>query len=217
MALFHFSWHIPCNTYYFYILDAVKLIEWLKIIPASENLVSLLAAPPANPIIKPDTTLDKIDFHIPHWRVIEEKLGYHFQNRAFLLQALTHSSYSCNRVTYCYERLEFLGDAVLDFLITCFIYEKCGHLNPGEITDLRSALVNNNTFASYTVRCGFHKFFLLINQKLAYYIDKFAEFQEKRGHVIDDTVLILLQENDFNLAEHIDVPKVSVSVMILCI
>lgn len=94
-------------------------------------------------------------------------------------------------------------------MITCFIYERCGHLNPGEITDLRSALVNNNTFASYTVRCGFHKFFLHLNPRLTNYIDKFSEFQEGRGHVIDDTILILLQENDFNLAEHIDVPKVS--------
>lgn len=184
------------------------MIEWLKIIPKSENLLTLLSAPPPNPILQTGVTSKNVEFHIPHWRVIEEKLGYHFNNRGFLLQALTHPSYSCNRLTHCYERLEFLGDAVLDFLITCFIYEQCGHLNPGEITDLRSALVNNNTFASYTVRCGFHKFFLNLNAGLTGYVDKFAEFQESRGHIIDDTVLILLQENDFNLAEHIDVPKV---------
>lgn len=169
----------------------------------------MLTRPADNPVLQPDTTPEKIDFYIPHWRVVEENLGYHFSNRAFLLQALTHASYSCNRVTHCYERLEFLGDAVLDFLITCFIYEHCGHLDPGQITDLRSALVNNNTFASYTVRCGFHKFLLNCNSKLAYHMDNFAEFQENRGHVIDDTVLILLQETDYNIAEHIDVPKVS--------
>lgn len=185
------------------------MIEWLGVIPRSENLLQFLATPPSNPIISQDATLEKVDFYIPHWQVIENKLGYHFKNRAFLLQALTHPSYSCNRITMCYERLEFLGDAVLDFLITCYIYEHCGHLSPGDITDLRSALVNNNTFASYTVRCGFHKFFLNLNPKLTNYIDNFAEFQEKRGHVIDDAVLILLQESDFHLAEHIDVPKVN--------
>lgn len=190
-------------------------MEWIGIFPKSENLHQLLSQPAANPLLQSGVTQEKIDFHIPHWQVVEQKLGYHFKNRAFLLQALTHASFSCNRITNCYERLEFLGDAVLDFLITCFIYEHCGYLNPGEITDLRSALVNNNTFASYTIRCGFHKFFLNLNPKLATYIDKFAEFQESRGHVIDDTVLILLQETDFNLAEHIDVPKVSVLVFVL--
>lgn len=183
-------------------------MEWMGIIPKSENLLDLLSSPPPNPILSDNVTPDKIDFHIPHWQTIEQKLGYKFKNRAFLLQALTHASYSCNRITYSYERLEFLGDAVLDFLITCFIYERCGHLDPGEITDLRSALVNNTTFASYTVRHGLHKFLLNLNQKLAMFIDTFAEFQEGRNHVIDDTVMILLQEQDYNLAEHIDVPKV---------
>lgn len=69
--------------------------------------------------------------------------------------------------------------------------------------------MNNNTFASYTVRCGFHKFFLSFNNLLLGLIDKFAEFQESRNHVIDDTVLVLLQEDDMYMSEYLDVPKVS--------
>ena len=53
---------------------------------------------------------------------VEEILGYSFKEKSFLLQALTHASYTCNELTESYERLEFLGDAVLDYLVTCYIY-----------------------------------------------------------------------------------------------
>ena len=52
---------------------------------------------------------------------IEEIIGYKFIDKSFLLQALTHASYGLNSITDSYERLEFLGDAVLDFLITMYI------------------------------------------------------------------------------------------------
>ena len=42
--------------------------------------------------------------------------------KSFLLQAITHPSYGDNRLTVSYEKLEFLEDAVLDYLVTCYIY-----------------------------------------------------------------------------------------------
>lgn len=140
---------------------------------------------------------------------MEQKLGYHFKNRGFLLQALTHSSYTMNRITNCYQRLEFLGDAVLDFLITCYIYENCGKLSPGDLTDLRSALVNNITFACFTVREGFHKFLLSFNKDLDHCIEKFVNYQQLKDNAITDDVVMLLNEDDIQLGEGIDCPKVS--------
>ena len=78
---------------------------------------------------------------------IEEIIGYKFIDKSFLLQALTHASYGLNSITDSYERLEFLGDAVLDFLITMYIIKDKNELSPGEVTNLRSALVNNTTLA----------------------------------------------------------------------
>ena len=75
---------------------------------------------------------------------LEEKIGYHFQNKELLNEALTHSSYANERksqhVKYN-ERLEFLGDAVLSIVVSDYIFKNCPELPEGELTKLRAALV----------------------------------------------------------------------------
>lgn len=181
-------------------------------IPPSQNLLGMMSSTLPDPVINPLSDRSMILTHIPNYKDLEHNLGYTFKNHAYLLQALTHPSYTCNRITGSYQRMEFLGDAVLDFLITCHIYEMCMNLNPGDLTDLRSALVNNVTFACYTVRLGFHKHLLAISSKLQSYVDKFVIFQENKNFAINDEVLILLNEDDLHIAEYIDVPKASVCV-----
>ena len=78
----------------------------------------------------------------------------------FFLQALTHASYTLNKITESCERLEFLGDAVLDYLVICYLVTKNQNLTPGQITDMKSALVNNNNLADIAVRNGLHKHLL---------------------------------------------------------
>jgi len=73
-------------------------------------------------------------------------------------------------------------------LITCYIYENCGNLSPGDLTDLRSALVNNITFACLTVRYGLHIMLLAFAPKLHEIIDRFVKFQEERDFVVNDEV-----------------------------
>ncbi|XP_021927095.1 endoribonuclease Dicer-like isoform X2 [Zootermopsis nevadensis] len=187
------------------IRGALKLLGWLQVLPdtmaSPERLLDRLPQTACQPG-------GKIEFHLEGIGDLERRLDYKFRDRSFLLQAVTHASYSANRATDCYQRLEFLGDAVLDFLITCHIYESCGLLTPGELTDLRSALVNNVTFASLTVRNGFHKFMKYTSPKLMDVVDSFVKFQEERNHVINEEVIILLEEEETNLAEAVEVPKV---------
>lgn len=64
------------------------------------------------------------------------------------------------------QRLEFLGDSVLDYLITVHLYEKYPGLSPGLLTDMRSASVNNDCYAISAVRKGLHKHILHLSQKL---------------------------------------------------
>lgn len=191
-----------------FLVGALKFLEWINFFPKSVKMEELLKQPSPDPVLNKNSTKRDILFHIPHWDMIENTLGYKFQDKAYLLQAVTHSSYVTNRITLSYERLEFLGDAILDFLITCYIYESCGKLDPGELTDLRSALVNNNTFASLVVRNGLHKHLLLINSTLQGHIDKFVEYSKCKNYEVDTDVMILLSEDELYLAEYVDVPKV---------
>ena len=70
----------------------------------------------ANPSVLPN--IQSYDFDR-----FEQLIGYRFHQRAYLIQAFTHASYSYNTITDCYQRLEFLGDAVLDYVITRYLYE----------------------------------------------------------------------------------------------
>jgi len=92
--------------------------------------------------------------------VLQDTLGYVFKEKSFLLQALTHASYTLNKITESCERLEFLGDAVLDYLVVCYLVTKNPNLTPVEITDMKSALVNNNNLADIAVRNGLQKHLL---------------------------------------------------------
>ncbi|XP_009363041.2 endoribonuclease Dicer homolog 3a-like isoform X1 [Pyrus x bretschneideri] len=84
--------------------------------------------------------------------IMESKLHYEFSTKGLLLEAITHASDQESGDGYCYERLEFLGDSVLDLLITRHLYHTHTDIDPGELTDLRSASVNNESFAQVAVR-----------------------------------------------------------------
>lgn len=173
------------------IQGALGIVRWFNILPVTREEIDvngIFSIIPGSPLIDPSKTIADVDQHIPNYAKLEEALGYKFNNRAYLLQALTHASFSINRLTDCYQRLEFLGDAILDFLITCHIYEISDNLTPGELTDLRSALVNNVTFACLVVRNGFQKHLKYINTKLMDAIDTFVKFQELRDHAINEEV-----------------------------
>jgi len=75
---------------------------------------------------------------------LEEKIGIHFKNPNYLVQALVHRSYLNENRDFVLghnERLEFLGDAVLELIVTEFLFQN--YLNPeGELTSWRAALVN---------------------------------------------------------------------------
>ena len=75
---------------------------------------------------------------------LEEKLGYRFTNRAFLENALTHSSYANENKAkglQSNERLEFLGDSVLGMVVADYLFRTHPDLPEGDLTRTRAALV----------------------------------------------------------------------------
>ncbi|KAK7285829.1 hypothetical protein RJT34_20611 [Clitoria ternatea] len=82
---------------------------------------------------------------------LESLLSYSFQDPYLLLEALTHSSF--NRPEFCYERLEFLGDAVLDYVITMHFYnEYSDKLSSEFLTNMRSISVNNECYTLSAIK-----------------------------------------------------------------
>jgi len=72
-----------------------------------------------------------------------ECLGYEFEDKNLITEALTHKSYTRE---YNNERLEFLGDAVLDLVVGEFLFEKFKNSEEGTLSKLRAALVNEASF-----------------------------------------------------------------------
>jgi len=96
----------------------------------------------------------------------ETALGYTFQNPAFLQQALTHKSYAFEhnlKPTSTNERLEFLGDAVLELCISNWLYACFPTLPEGKLTQRRAALVCEPTLAAIARGLFLGKFMRLGN------------------------------------------------------
>ncbi|CAI2349147.1 unnamed protein product [Caenorhabditis sp. 36 PRJEB53466] len=142
---------------------------------------------------------------------LEEKIGYRFKDRAYLVQAFTHASYINNRVTGCYQRLEFLGDAVLDYMITRYLFEDVRQYSPGVLTDLRSALVNNTIFASLAIKYEFQKHFIAMCPGLHHMIEKFVKLCAERNFDTNFNAEMYMatteEEIDEGHEEDIEVPK----------
>ena len=115
-------------------------------------------------------------------------------------------SYGDNRLTGSYERLEYIGDAVLDYLVTVYVYVKAGQeVGPGRVTDIRSALVNNNMFGSVLVDNKLHTFILLQSPALQHKVDAYVE--EREGNSVQRDLKLINEQEPLEL-ELVEVPKV---------
>lgn len=96
--------------------------------------------------------------------ILEKQINIEFNDKELLKQAFTHRSYlneNKHLSTEHNERLEFLGDAVLELITTSFLFKKYPKRQEGDLTSFRAALVNTNTLAEVAAKLGFNDFLLL--------------------------------------------------------
>lgn len=101
----------------------------------------------------------KLDFS-----AFENRIGFSFRNKDLLTQAFIHRSYLNEHRTLALphnERLEFLGDAVLELIVTDFLFRKYQDKTEGDMTAYRAALVNTNTLSATSEKLGINEFILL--------------------------------------------------------
>ena len=89
---------------------------------------------------------------------LEEKLGYIFEDKKLLAQALTHRS--CKTPSNN-ERLEFLGDAALDLLVGEYLYKELQNANEGELSKMRAAMVSEKGFMKLALELQLGKYIQL--------------------------------------------------------
>ena len=102
-----------------------------------------------------DNSQGSSQFEAP--RALMNRLGLHFEDELLLSRAFTHRSYLNEHPEAIEdnERLEFLGDAVLDFLVGAWLYHHFPEMAEGQLTRLRSALVRTEQLAEFASRLGF--------------------------------------------------------------
>jgi|YNPNPStandDraft_1061719.scaffolds.fasta_scaffold35059_3 ribonuclease-3 len=95
---------------------------------------------------------------------LETRLGVTFKDKSLLTRALTHRSYLNENPDVPYldnERLEFLGDAILDFIAAEYLYHHFPEMSEGDLTSIRAALVKGDTLARFAIDLGLPPFLLM--------------------------------------------------------
>lgn len=98
------------------------------------------------------------------FEILEDKLGLKFKNKDLLTQAFVHRSYLNENPDFRLEhneRLEFLGDAVIELIVTEHLYKDFPDKPEGDLTNWRAALVNAKMLSSVAEELGFNDFLLL--------------------------------------------------------
>lgn len=76
---------------------------------------------------------------------LEDRLGHAFKNERLLITALTHPSYASDYHEDSYQRLEFLGDAVIELSVSRILFDRFPHMSEGQLTRMRAGLVREET------------------------------------------------------------------------
>jgi ribonuclease-3 len=95
---------------------------------------------------------------------LEKSLGFEFKDKNLLVNALTHRSYLNEIPTFPLphnERMEFLGDAVLELIISRYLYNKYPERPEGELTSFRSAIVKTKSLADASIELGYSDYILM--------------------------------------------------------
>lgn len=92
---------------------------------------------------------------------LEEEVGYVFKNKNLLITALTHTSYAYENKVKSYERLEYLGDSILEFISSKYLFNNYENLSEGEMTKVRAYAVCEDSLFEIANKHNFSDFLYL--------------------------------------------------------
>lgn len=157
--------------------NALAFIHWLgaSTIAESENYSWVQ---PVSPLLVGATTTSRqqLEQLLDGYDVLEKKLNYQFQDKAYLLQSVTHESFTSNHLTPNYHGLDFVGDAILNYAIIRHLFRQFSSLSADEIQHFSSLLQSNSSLATISMRNEFQKFLRYTTPALRDNINSFTAF-----------------------------------------
>lgn len=112
---------------------------------------------------------------------LEESIGYTFKNKNLLINALTHTSYAFEKHVQSNEKLEFLGDSILEFISSKYLYTHFPKLSEGEMTKVRATIVCEESLYQVAQKHNFSDFLYLGKSEI-------ASHKEARPAIMADSV-----------------------------
>ena len=91
----------------------------------------------------------------------EKNIGYVFKDKHLLKTALTHTSYAHENKVQSNEKLEYLGDSILEFITSEYLYNNYKNLNEGEMTKVRASIVCEESLFEIATKHNFSDFLIL--------------------------------------------------------
>lgn len=128
---------------------------------------------------------------------LQEEIGYTFNNINLLKTALTHTSYAYEHKIKSYERLEYLGDSILEFISSEYLFQNYENLSEGEMTKVRAYSVCEDSLYQIALKHNFSDFLYLGKSERA--------SRDNKKAILADTVeaviaAIYLDSRDINKA-----------------
>ena len=128
----------------------------------------------------------------------ENNIRYVFKNKELLKKALTHTSYAYENKVESYERLEYLGDSILEFISSKYLFENFKNLSEGEMTKVRAYAVCEDSLYKIAIKHNFSDFLYLGKSEKATQTNKKAILADSVEAVI---AAMYLDSEDINIVQ----------------
>ena len=128
----------------------------------------------------------------------ENNIKYIFKNKELLKKALTHTSYAYENKVESYERLEYLGDSILEFISSKYLFENFQNLSEGEMTKVRAYAVCEDSLYKIAIKHNFSDFLYLGKSEKATHTNKKAILADSVEAVI---AAMYLDSGDINIVQ----------------
>lgn len=135
---------------------------------------------------------------VNEFETFENSIKYVFKNKGLLKKALTHTSYAYENKVDSYERLEYLGDSILEFISSKYLFENFQNLSEGEMTKVRAYAVCEDSLYKIAIKHNFSDFLYLGKSEKATHTNKKAILADSVEAVI---AAMYLDSEDINIVQ----------------